>query len=176
MDIRPGARGVTVEYNPYLGDAGTDGAAPLVGVIMHKLLHFEAHLGQRAPQLAVKSGSKDKEALLPVLSYLLTVTDHAWVVARLKQLNPALFSAQSRWGLDLVTMLVGSESMFNRYLSERNLTKLLDVSRDRQCRYVPPRGYRAPIHPDRADTGTRKGRIAPHIPGRATGERTPAQP
>jgi len=130
VDIKPGARGVTVEYNPYLGDAGSDGAAPLVGVILHKLLHFEAHLGQRAPQIAVKSGSKDKEAIAPMLSYLLTVTDHAWVTARLKQLNPTLHSAQSRWGLDLVTMLVGSESMFNRYLSERNLMKLLDVLKE----------------------------------------------
>ena len=127
MDIKPGVRGVTVEYNPYLGDAGEEGAAPLVGVILHKLLHFEAHLGQRAPQLAVKSGSKEKEALAPMLSYLMTVADHAWVTARLKQLNPALHEAQSRWGLDLATMLVGSESMFNRYLSERNLMKLLDV-------------------------------------------------
>lgn len=127
VDLKSGARGVTVEYNPYLGDAGSDGAAPLVGVILHKLLHFEAHLGQRGPQLVVKSGSKDKESLAPMLSYLMTVADHAWGVARLAQLNPVLHSAQSRWGLDLVTMLVGSESMFNRYLSERNLSKLLDV-------------------------------------------------
>jgi hypothetical protein len=127
VDIKAGARGVTVEYNPYLGDAGSDGAAPLVGVILHKLLHFEAHLGQRGPQLVVKSGSKEKEALAPMLSYLMTVADHAWVTARLKQLNPTLHEAQSRWGLDLATMLVGSESMFNRYLSERNLSKLLDV-------------------------------------------------
>jgi hypothetical protein len=127
VDIKGGVRGVTVEYNPYLGDAGDEGAAPLVGVILHKLLHFEAHLGHRAPQLAVKSGSKEKEALAPMLSYLMTVADHAWVTARLKQLNPALHEAQSRWGLDLATMLVGSESMFNRYLSERNLMKLLDV-------------------------------------------------
>jgi hypothetical protein len=130
VDIKAGARGVTVEYNPYLGDAGSDGAAPLVGVILHKLLHFEAHLAQRAPQLTVKSGAKDKEGLAPMLSYLMTVADHAWVTARLKQLNPILHSAQSRWGLDFATMLVGSESMFNRYLSERNLAKLLDVLRD----------------------------------------------
>jgi len=130
VDIKPGTRGVTVEYNPYLGDAGSEGAAPLVGVILHKLLHFEAHLGQRAPQLVAKSGSKDKEAYAPILSYLLTVTDHAWVTARLEQLNPMLHSAQSRWGLDLVTMLVGSESMFNRYLSERNLMKLLGVLKE----------------------------------------------
>jgi hypothetical protein len=127
VDLRSGARGVNVEYNPQLGDAGSDGAAPLVGVILHKLLHFEAHLGQRVPQLSVKSGVRDKEALAPMLSYLVTVADHAWVTARLKQLNPLLASAQSRWGLDLAQMLAGSESMFNRYLSERNLHKLLDV-------------------------------------------------
>lgn len=127
VDLKSGARGVTVEYNPLLGDAGSDGAAPLVGVILHKLLHFEAHLGGRMPQLSVKSGAKDKEALAPMLAYLLTVADHAWVVTRLRQLNPLLYSAQSRWGLDLAQMLVGAESMFNRYLSERNLNKLLSV-------------------------------------------------
>ncbi|MEO8286733.1 MAG: IBR domain-containing protein [Chloroflexota bacterium] len=130
VDLKAGARGVTVEYNPYLGDAGSDGAAPLVGVILHKLLHFEAHLGQRAPQLVVKSGSREKEGLAPMMTYLMTVADHAWVTARLGQLNPILHSAQSRWGLDLAQMLVGSESMFNRYLSERNLLKLLDVLKE----------------------------------------------
>jgi hypothetical protein len=127
VDLKSGARGVTVEYNPQLGDAGEDGAAPLVGTILHKLLHFEAHLGQKLPQLSAKSGSKDKEVLAPLLSYIRTVADHAWVVARLKQLNPGLQSAQSRWGLDLAQMLTGSESMFNRYLSERNLSKLVAV-------------------------------------------------
>jgi len=130
VDLKAGTRGVTIEYNPYLGDAGSDGAAPLVGVILHKLLHFEAHLGQRGPQLAVKSGSKEKEGLVPMLTYVMTVSDHAWVTARLKQVNPTLHDAQRRWGLDLATMLVGSESMFNRYLSERNLLKLLDVLRE----------------------------------------------
>ena len=38
-----------------------------------------------------------------------------------------LYEAQARWGLDVAQMLVGSESMFNRYLSERNLNKLLAV-------------------------------------------------
>ena len=61
------------------------------------------------------------------MNYLLTVADHAWVSARLSQLNPLLYSAQGRWGLDLAQMLVGSESMFNRYLSERNLYKLVAV-------------------------------------------------
>jgi hypothetical protein len=79
------------------------------------------------PQLSVKSGSKDKEVLAPMLSYIRTVADHAWVVARLKQLNPGLQAAQSRWGLDIAQMLTGSESMFNRYLSERNLNKLVGV-------------------------------------------------
>jgi hypothetical protein len=127
VELKSGARGVTVEYNPQLGDAGEDGAGPLVGTIMHKLLHFEAHLGQKLPQLSVKSGSKDKEVLAPLLSYIRTVADHAWVVARLQQLNPELQEAESRWGLDLAQMLTGSESMFNRYLSERNLNKLVAV-------------------------------------------------
>jgi hypothetical protein len=127
VDLKSGSRGVTVEYNPQLGDAGEDGAGPLVGTILHKLLHFEAHLGQKMPQLSVKSGSKDKEVLAPMLSYIRTVADHAWVVARLKQLNPGLQAAQSRWGLDIAQMLTGSESMFNRYLSERNLNKLVGV-------------------------------------------------
>ena len=125
VDLKSGARGVTVEYNPQLGDAGEDGAAPLVGVILHKLLHFEAHLGQKLPQLSVKSGSKEKETLGPLLSYLLTVGDHAWLIHRLKGLSQGLHEAQSRWGLDLAQMLTGSESMFNRYLSERNLNKLV---------------------------------------------------
>lgn len=125
VDLRSGTRGVTVEYNPQLGDAGEDGAGPLVGVILHKLLHFEAHLGQRLPQLTVKSGSRDKESHGPLLSYLLTVGDHAWLMARLEALSPVLHTAQSRWGLDLAQMLTGSESMFNRYLSERNLNKLV---------------------------------------------------
>ena len=127
VELKSGARGVTVEYNPQLGDAGEDGAGPLVGTIIHKLLHFEAHLGQKLPQLSTKSGAKDKETLAPLLSYIRTVADHAWVVARMRQLNPGLQEAQSRWGLDLAQMLTGSESMFNRYLSERNLNKLVAV-------------------------------------------------
>ena len=127
VDLKAGQRGVVVEYNPALGAAGEDGPAPLVGIILHKLLHFEAHLGQKAVQVVVKSGSKEKEGLVPLMTYLLTVTDHAWVVARLEQLNPLLHRAQSRWGLDLAQMLVGAESMFNRYLSERNLLKLTGV-------------------------------------------------
>ena len=127
VDLKAGQRGVVVEYNPALGVAGDDGPAPLVGIILHKLLHFEAHLGHKAVQVVVKSGSKEKEGLVPLMTYLLTVTDHAWVVARLEQLNPLLHSAQSRWGLDLAQMLVGAESMFNRYLSERNLLKLTTV-------------------------------------------------
>lgn len=127
VDLLAGARGVTVEYNPILGAAGRDGAAPLVGVILHKLLHFEAHLGQRTPQLSVRSGAKEKQGLGNLLSYVLTLADHAWVASRLRQLYPMLYDAQARWGLDLAQMLVGSESMFNRYLSERNLRKLLSV-------------------------------------------------
>jgi hypothetical protein len=127
VDLKAGTRGAIVEYNPLLGDAGSDGPAPLVGIILHKLLHFEAHLGNRPPQLSVKSGSREKEGLIPLLNYITTVADHAWVTARLEQLNPSLHSAQSHWGLDLAQMLVGSESMFNRYLSERNLSKLVAV-------------------------------------------------
>jgi hypothetical protein len=127
VDLKSGSRGVTIEYNPQLGDAGKDGAGPLVGVILHKLLHFEAHLGQKLPQLSVKSGSRDKETLAPLLSYLLTVGDHAWLIPRLRSLSEGLHEAQSRWGLDLAQMLTGSESMFNRYLSERNLTKLVTL-------------------------------------------------
>ena len=127
VDLRAGQRGVIIEYNPQLGDAGEDGPAPLVGVILHKLLHFEAHLGARPAQIVAKSGAKDREGQVPLLGYLLTVADHAWVVARLQQLDPTLRHAQSKWGLDLAQMLVGSESMFNRYLSERNLQKLVSV-------------------------------------------------
>jgi len=127
VDLLPGARGVTLEYNPLLGAAGSDGVAPLVGTILHKLLHFEAHLGERVPQLSARSGAKEKEGLLPMLNYLLTVADHAWVTARLQELYPELYSAQARWGLDISHMLIGSESMFNRYLSERNLNKMLDI-------------------------------------------------
>ena len=127
VDLIAGSRGVTIEYNPLLGAAGQDGAAPLVASIFHKLLHFEAHLGQRVPQLEVKSGAKDKAGLGPLLSYLLTLADHAWVSLRLRELYPLLYDAQSRWGLDVAQMLVGSESMFNRYLSERNLSKLVSV-------------------------------------------------
>jgi len=127
VDLKAGVRGVLVEYNPQLGDAGEDGPAPLIGIILHKLLHFEAHLGQKPVQMAAKSGARDKEGMTPLLNYLMTVVDHAWVVARLGQLNPLLHSAQARWGLDLAQMLVGSESMFNRYLSERNLQKLVAV-------------------------------------------------
>jgi hypothetical protein len=130
VDLAVGTRGVTVEYNPRLGAAGRDGAAPLVGTILHKLLHFEAHLGQRVPQLSVRSGAKEKQGMTPLLTYLLTVTDHAWVAARLRDLYPMLYDAQARWGLDVVQMLAGSESMFNRYLSERNLNKLLAVLED----------------------------------------------
>jgi hypothetical protein len=130
VDLTAGTRGVTVEYNPLLGAAGLDGTAPLVGTILHKLLHFEAHLGQRIPQLAARSGAKDKQGLAPLLSYVLTVADHAWVALRLRQLYPMLYGAQARWGLDLAQMLAGSESMFNRYLSERNLKKLLAVLQD----------------------------------------------
>jgi len=130
VDLAAGTRGVTVEYNPLLGAAGLDGAAPLVGTILHKLLHFEAHLGQRVPQLTVRSAAKDKQSMAPLLSYLLTVADHAWVALRLRQLYPMLYEAQARWGLDLAQMLAGSESMFNRYLSERNLKKLLAVLQD----------------------------------------------
>jgi hypothetical protein len=98
-----------------------------VGVILHKLLHFEAHLGQKLPQLSVKSGSREKETLAPLLSYLLTVGDHAWLMPRMRGLSEGLHEAQSRWGLDLAQMLTGSESMFNRYLSERNLNKLVGL-------------------------------------------------
>jgi hypothetical protein len=130
VDLMAGSRGVTVEYNPMLGAAGLDGAAPLVGTILHKLLHFEAHLGQRIPQLTVRSAAKDRQGQGPLLSYLLTVADHAWVALRLRELYPMLYEAQTRWGLDLAQMLAGSESMFNRYLSERNLKKLLAVLQD----------------------------------------------
>jgi hypothetical protein len=127
VDLRSGQRGVIIEYNPQLGDAGEDGPTPLVGTILHKLLHFEAHLGTRPVQIVAKSGARDKEGLAPLLGYLTIVADHAWVTARLEQLDPALHKAQSKWGLDLAQMLVGSESMFNRYLSERNLQKLVAV-------------------------------------------------
>src|SRR5438105_4708249 len=60
VDLKAGARGVIVEYNPLLGAAGEDGAAPLIGIILHKLLHFEAHLGQRPPPLAPRSGRNAK--------------------------------------------------------------------------------------------------------------------
>jgi hypothetical protein len=127
VDLVPGARGVTIEYNPLLGAAGREGAAPLVGIILHKLLHFEAHLGQRVPQIQVRSGAKDRAGMVPLLTYLMTVADHAWVAARLRELYPMLYEAQARWGLDVAQMLAGSESMFNRYLSERNLSRLLSV-------------------------------------------------
>ncbi len=130
VDLQSGVHGVIVEYNPLLGAAGEDGPAPLVGIILHKLLHFEAHLGQRGPQISVKSGARDKEGMMPLMSYLMTVTDHAWVSARLTQLNPLLSQAQSRWGLDVAQMLVGSESMFNRYLSERNLQRIVAVLKE----------------------------------------------
>ncbi len=130
VELVAGSRGVTIEYNPLLGAAGNDGSAPLVGIILHKLLHFEAHLGQRVPQLEVRSGAKEKAGLAPILSYLMTVADHAWVSSRLRQLYPMLYAAQARWGLDVAQMLVGSESMFNRYLSERNLNKLVGVLQD----------------------------------------------
>lgn len=130
VDLKAGVHGVMVEYNPLLGDAGEDGPAPLVGIILHKLIHFEAHLGQRGPQMAVKSGARDKESMMPLMSYLMTVADHAWVGARLTQLNPLLGQAQSRWGLDVAQMLVGSESMFNRYLSERNLQRIVAVLKE----------------------------------------------
>lgn len=130
VDLKAGVHGVVVEYNPLLGNAGVDGPAPLVGIILHKLLHFEAHLGQRGPQIGIKSGSRDKEGMVPLMNYLSTVTDHAWVTARLEQLNPALRQAQSRWGLDAAQMLVGSESMFNRYLSERNLQRIVSVLKE----------------------------------------------
>jgi hypothetical protein len=129
VDMQGGAHGVVIEYNPQLGTAGADGPAPLVGIILHRLLHFEAHLGHRPPQIAARSGARDKEGLVPLLSYLIVVADHAWVNARLTQLNPLLHNAQSRWGLDLAQMLVGAESMFNRYLSERNLNRLVGVLR-----------------------------------------------
>ncbi len=127
VELKSGTRGVTVEYNPELGSAGEDGPAPLVGTILHKLLHFEAHLGQKLPQLSVKSGSRDKETIAPLLSYLLTLGDHAWMIQRLKSLSEVLYDAQRRWGLDIAQMLTGSESMFNRYLSERNLNKLVGL-------------------------------------------------
>lgn len=130
VDILAGSRGVIVEYNPLLGAAGQDGAAPLVGTILHKLLHFEAHLGQRVPQLEPRSGAKEKAGLAPLITYLSMLADHAWVSARLRQLYPTLHEAQARWGLDIAQMLVGSESMFNRYLSERNLNKLVSVLQD----------------------------------------------
>src|ERR1044072_3892854 len=124
VDLVPGARGVTVEYNPILGAAGRDGAAPLVGTILHKLLHFEAHVGQRVPQVQVRTGAKDKQGMAPLTGYLMTVADHAWVASRLRDLYPSLYDAQARWGLDIAQMLAGSESMFNRYLSQRNLNRL----------------------------------------------------
>ncbi len=132
VELKAGVHGVIIEYNPLLGNAGSDGPAPLVGIILHKLLHFEAHLNQRGPQIVAKSGSRDKEGLLPLMSYLMTVTDHAWVAARLGQLSPLLQSAQARWGLGVAQMLVGAESMFNRYLSERNLQRLLSVLKETQ--------------------------------------------
>src|SRR4051794_27425705 len=64
VDMIAGSRGVTIEYNPALGAAGQDGSAPLVGAILHKLLHFEAHLAQRLPQLSVRSGAREKESLV----------------------------------------------------------------------------------------------------------------
>ncbi len=130
VDLKAGVHGVVIEYNPLLGNAGADGPAPLVGIILHKLLHFEAHLGQRGPQVAIKSGSRDKEGMVPLMSYLMTITDHAWVSARLEQLNPSLRQAQSRWGLDVAQMLVGSESMYPRYLSERNLQRIVAVLKE----------------------------------------------
>jgi hypothetical protein len=130
VDLKAGVHGVVIEYNPLLGNAGADGPGPLVGIILHKLLHFEAHLGQRGPQIAIKSGSRDKEGIVPLMTYLMTITDHAWVSARLEQLNLAIRQAQSRWGLDVAQMLVGSESMYNRYLSERNLHRIVAVLKE----------------------------------------------
>src|SRR5205823_12241305 len=95
VDILAGARGVMVEYNPLLGDAGQDGAAPLVGTILHKLLHSEAHLGQRTPQLNVRSGAKEKQGLASILSYVMTLADHAWVSSRLRNQYAMLYSAHA---------------------------------------------------------------------------------
>src|SRR5688572_16260043 len=78
VDLRSGQRGVIIEYNPQLGDAGEDGPMPLVGTILHKLLHYEAHLGTRPVQIVAKSGARDKEVLAPLLGYLTIVADHAW--------------------------------------------------------------------------------------------------
>src|SRR5437879_68790 len=105
VDITAGARGVTIEYNPLLGAAGRDGAAPLVGTILHKLLHFEAHLGQRTPQLSMRSGAKEKQSPGSLLSYLLTLADPPLVASRPRQLYPTLYGAQARWGLDVAQLL-----------------------------------------------------------------------
>lgn len=118
LALLPSTRGVIIEYNPII--ARQAGPAAVVALMLHHLLHLDGHRDDKPTAMALRPGARDREALQPAANGLLTLTDHAWIAARIDAIDPSLTAAKRAWGLDLVEMLTGNESVFPPYMADRN--------------------------------------------------------
>src|SRR5689334_2008962 len=98
VGLVPGSRGVIVEYN--LALARQAGAAAMVALILHSLLHLDLHPRDERPLgLTLRAGARDKEPFQSAVNYLLILADHPWIAARTAAVDPALPRAERTWGL-----------------------------------------------------------------------------
>jgi hypothetical protein len=118
-------RGVIIEYNAIL--AGRVGAAAVVGLIMHRLLHVDLHpRTERGWRVEPKPGGRQELAW--VGADLPVVVDHAWLEPLMDARAPGLRAALQAWGLDLALMLTGMESFFPSFLGDRTRQQIADLS------------------------------------------------
>lgn len=118
-------RGVIIEYNAVL--AGRVGAAAVVGLIMHRLLHVDLHpRTERGWRVELKPGGRQEVAW--VGAYLPVVVDHAWLEPLMDARAPGIRPAMQAWGLDLALVLTGMESFFPSFLGDRTRQQIADLS------------------------------------------------
>lgn len=125
VSLMPSTRGVIIEYNPVI--ARRAGPAAVAAMIFHYLLHIEQHpRNEKLLGLVVKPGGRDREALQPAANSLLRLADHAWIAARIAEIDPGLPAAARAWGLPAAEMLTGNETFFPAYMAERNRRWIMD--------------------------------------------------
>jgi hypothetical protein len=125
VSLVPSTRGVIIEFNPVI--ARQAGPAAMVALILHPLLHIDLHPRQEKPLgMTLRPGARQHEVLQPAANYLLTLTDHAWITARIDAVDLALRPAAQAWGLDIASMLTGNETFFPPYMAERNRRWLME--------------------------------------------------
>jgi hypothetical protein len=119
VGLVPSVRGLIVEYNPIIARyAGPEAA---VALMLHHLLHIELHPRDEKPfSLGLRAGMRDREALQPAANALLSLTDHAWIAARIDEIDSRLTRAKQDWALDVAEMLTGGESVFPPYMADRD--------------------------------------------------------